>query len=244
MSQAQARAWWADVEHLRDAAERRIAARERRVAEREGATRSSLLRDEVLSDDWQSAAARHFDEVAGPTPRERRGLIALAPPEPEEFEGYAERDEPALQPPEAPPTAVPSRRFPRRDEPRFVRRSEARGRRGEPRRAAPGAVDHAAGALARRPAHPETDEHRRTRAHAGAPASLRRTVEIRGQVTPPRTATARALDGDDAIPAVSRPRRPRPRLSDLLVGRPDRLAMWAVLLGVILVIVAAASAHG
>jgi hypothetical protein len=46
MSQAQARSWWADVQHLREAAERRQAAEaERRVAEKRAADRRARFGD-------------------------------------------------------------------------------------------------------------------------------------------------------------------------------------------------------
>jgi hypothetical protein len=54
----------------------------------------------------------------------------------------------------------------------------------------------------------------------------RRTVQIRGQTVPP-------------------PRRRRPpRTATRLSARPDRLALWAVLLGLVLIAMAAAPAHG
>lgn len=66
----------------------------------------------------------------------------------------------------------------------------------------------------------------------GAPS--RRTVTIRGQVAPPRrTATT-----------LTYTRRPPRRTHERLGSRPDRVAMYAFLLGVVLVLVAALSAHG
>jgi len=63
----------------------------------------------------------------------------------------------------------------------------------------------------------------------------RRTVVIRGQVASP--------------PAVDRPgparRRPPRRPSERIAGaRPDRAAMWAVMMGVFLILVAVLTAHG
>jgi uncharacterized membrane protein len=64
--------------------------------------------------------------------------------------------------------------------------------------------------------------------------ATRRTVVIRGQVvdrySPRRTPEQHAR-------AASRARREAAR------SRPDRTAMWAVLLGIVLVLVAAASSH-
>jgi len=68
-----------------------------------------------------------------------------------------------------------------------------------------------------------------------APAP-RRTVVIRGQVAPPLRPTA------ELGPARRRPPR---RASERIVGtRPDRAALWAVMMGVFLIVVAVLSAHG
>jgi len=71
-------------------------------------------------------------------------------------------------------------------------------------------------------------------------AAPRRTVVIRGQVAP------RA--GGTAYPAgTSGPARRRPprRPSERIVGtRPDRAALWAVMMGVFLIVVAVMTAHG
>jgi hypothetical protein len=69
---------------------------------------------------------------------------------------------------------------------------------------------------------------------AAAPA--RRTVTIRGQVTPPRRPSAG--------PSGAYGRRPPRRAHERLGSRPDRVAMYAVLLGVLLVLAATLSAHG
>jgi hypothetical protein len=62
----------------------------------------------------------------------------------------------------------------------------------------------------------------------------RRTITIRGQVAPPRMPTA--------APARRRPpRRPSERIAGT---RPDRAALWAVLMGVFLILVAVMTAHG
>jgi hypothetical protein len=78
---------------------------------------------------------------------------------------------------------------------------------------------------------PRTQDRAATRAvaleHDQPPA--RRTVTIRGQV-------------DDRYGATSR-RRPDVPRHERPGFQPDRVAMWAVLLGVILVLVAATSAH-
>ncbi|HEU4977877.1 MAG TPA: hypothetical protein VFT42_03180 [Solirubrobacteraceae bacterium] len=60
----------------------------------------------------------------------------------------------------------------------------------------------------------------------------RRTVEITG-----RTVGAPALP---RLVEIDR-RRPAPRAIDRVGGRPDRLAMWAVMLGIVLVLAALSS---
>jgi hypothetical protein len=59
MSQAEARSWWADVEHLREAAERRQAAEaERRVAEQRSAERRARAADHETARARSRAATR------------------------------------------------------------------------------------------------------------------------------------------------------------------------------------------
>lgn len=66
-------------------------------------------------------------------------------------------------------------------------------------------------------------------------AAPRRTVVIRGQVAPPPRATATG-------PARRRPPR---RTSERIAGtRPDRAALWAVLMGVFLILIAVLTANG
>ncbi len=55
------------------------------------------------------------------------------------------------------------------------------------------------------------------------PSTPRRTVVIRGQVAPPR--------------------RPRTPARERMGARPDRAALYALLLGLFLILVAVASAH-
>jgi hypothetical protein len=67
-----------------------------------------------------------------------------------------------------------------------------------------------------------------------APPAARRTVVIRGQVAPPpRPYQSTARRG--------RPRRPSERIAGT---RPDRAALWAVMMGVFLIVVAILTAHG
>ncbi|HEX3831985.1 MAG TPA: hypothetical protein VHW04_08440 [Solirubrobacteraceae bacterium] len=70
-------------------------------------------------------------------------------------------------------------------------------------------------------------------ASQGAGVPGRRTVTIRGQA--PERYPARRADGS---------RRPRPERRHERAGfRPDRAALWAFLLGVMLILVAVTSAH-
>jgi hypothetical protein len=106
---------------------------------------------------------------------------------------------------------------------------------------APGHRSHVAPAGAARAAAPAD---RRAAMAALAPvapleaaSAPRRTVQITGRTVPAPHVVP--FDGDDA------PRRRPVRASAALGGpRPDRIAMWAVVLGFVLIAVAAASAHG
>jgi len=170
----EARAWWADVEHVREAIERRRAAEERASA---------------------AAAERHLSVVA-----DRRADDAH--PADERHAGEHRTGD----------------RHPRE-------------RRGGDRRAA-GARTAELRVVERR-----TGERRG--AHRARP---RRTVEITGR-TVPAPAVPRA-SADLAVPYGARGSSRRPSLSplDRLVHRPDRIAMWAVVLGFVLILVAATSA--
>jgi hypothetical protein len=68
--------------------------------------------------------------------------------------------------------------------------------------------------------------------------SMRRTVTITGHpenrfAPPPRP----------RVVEIQR-RRPRPRVAARLGPRPDKLAMWAVLMALFLILVTVASSHG
>lgn len=68
---------------------------------------------------------------------------------------------------------------------------------------------------------------------AGTAIPARRTVEIRGR-TVPAPAVPRTVELDRRRP----PRRPIERVGT----RPDRLAMWALLMGIVLILVAVGTA--
>ena len=71
----------------------------------------------------------------------------------------------------------------------------------------------------------------------GRQPATRRTVVIRGQVAP-------RAGGTDSVSGPARRRPPR-RPSERIAGsRPDRAAMWAVMMGVFLILTAVLTAHG
>jgi len=72
-----------------------------------------------------------------------------------------------------------------------------------------------------------------TSAHAEAAPPVRRTVKIQG----------RGAERHLPLPDATRRRPPR-RAYERAGARPDRLAMWAVILGFLLVFVAVVSGHG
>lgn len=74
------------------------------------------------------------------------------------------------------------------------------------------------------------------RGQATRPSAPRRTVVIRGQVAPPPRVGAAS--------APVRRRRARPAHERIAGTRPDRAALWAVLMGVFLIAVAVLTAHG
>ena len=171
MSQTGSRAWWADVQHLRDAAERTDEARRR-------ADRADL-------------AARR----AG---RERGAVSAPIAP----------------------------RRAPH-DPPPVPRRS------GYDASAAPRRSGSDASAASRRSGSDASAASRRPGSDDPAALNGRRTIEIRGRTVP--------------APAIPRPleldrRRPQRRPVERVGSRPDRLAMWALLMGIMLILVAVTTA--
>jgi hypothetical protein len=84
-----------------------------------------------------------------------------------------------------------------------------------------------------------TDEARRRADQADLAAPTRRTVEIRGR-TVPAPPVPRAVEFDRA---VDFPRRRPARLPIERMGaRPDRMALWALVMGVLLILVAVTTA--
>lgn len=76
-------------------------------------------------------------------------------------------------------------------------------------------------------------EPRRAARGTGTAAADRRTIEIRGR-TVPAPAVPRPIDVDR--------RRPQRRAIERVGARPDRVAMWALLMGLLLILVAIGTA--
>ena len=179
MAHSEARAWWADVQHLRNDYERTDEAR-RRADEADLASR-------------RANRERHHVEA------ELQSLVAEAP---------IERADP---PPPRPDMAFSSRRGQRGD---HLDLSPApRVRQG---------VGPAAGARSARV--------------KGDATPGRVTVEIRGR-TVPAPAVPRSTE-------IDRTRRPPRRPVERVGARPDRVAMWALMMGLLLILVALGTADG
>jgi hypothetical protein len=205
MAQSEARAWWADVQHLRDGYERTDEAR-RRADEADLAARRAIRErrgveaevSSMLSGPRRSSAAPVPRRVSGPDSAGRRGhepeLAAHHAPAPESGPGFAYPADPAsrlaLQPDLAP-------------------------RRG----------GHADARLA--------GEGSGAPRVKGSATPGRRIIEIRGRTVPAPT-VPRPIEPDR--------RRPPRRAIERVGGRPDRVAMWALLMGLLLILVAIGTA--
>ena len=93
-------------------------------------------------------------------------------------------------------------------------------------------------AFARTPSWAEEDDERLLPKGANRIENGRRTIEIRGQVDRIAGITAPAETG---VATRSGRRRPMRSPAERLAGRPDRVAMWAFLLGILLILIAALS---
>jgi hypothetical protein len=96
-------------------------------------------------------------------------------------------------------------------------------------------------AFARTPSWADEDDERLLPKGANRIENGRRTIEIRGQVDRVHGFTAPA---DTTAATRSGRRRPVRRPSERLAGRPDRLALWAFLLGLLLIAIAAFTSPG
>jgi hypothetical protein len=91
-------------------------------------------------------------------------------------------------------------------------------------------------AFASTPSWAEEDDERLLPKGANRIENGRRTIEIRGQVDRIVGIPAPAETG---VATRSGRRRPARRPAERLAGRPDRVAMWAFLLGILLILIAA-----
>jgi len=187
MSQTGSSAWWADVQYLRDAAERTDEARRRADRAELAARRASRDRRRVDAE-TAPVAPRRRREPDMPPPRRRDHADAVL-----RHDGYDDTD--------------------------AVLRH--------------GGYDDT-DAFLRHDGHDDTDAVLRHGGHgaAAAPAG-RRTIEIRGR-TVPAPAVPRTIDVDR--------RRPPRRAVDRVGPRPDRLALWALVMGLVLILVAVTTA--
>ena len=273
MSEAHARAWWEDVQHLREAAEQRIAERER--AQRDGRLRARADR----SPSAVTGSATALTSSSGP-----RATPSLP------VTGSPAAITSSSAPPAAPPAALAGSaavaatatalaielepdfdpgtewdRGVRRD--RFERdgdvtrrgpRRQSRFERDEdfapePRPGRTWRFDRAAVERERPSRREELSRLAREQARFGGAARppgdagttpSRRTIEIRGQVARRSVIAAVPDPVDPALAPVRRRSRPGPSAAERFAARPDRVAQWAFLLGLFLIFVAAVSAHG
>jgi hypothetical protein len=221
------RAWWDDVQYLREPLERKREKEARRglrldaraaaraVAERHAPVPvADADLDSVYELDAMPRSRRFERSEPEDAPRARR--FERSEPEPEDALRARRFEQPEPEPEDAPRGRRFERSAPEADGvPRTRRFERSAGRRGRAARA-----DHGSAAPA-----PE--------AHAPLPApSRRRTIEITG-----RTVGAPTLP---RLVQIDR-RRPARRAAERVGARPDRLALWAVVLGFFLIFVAVTS---
>jgi hypothetical protein len=225
MPHSEAQAWWADVQHVRESIERRRAGAadpsapldasdERRFARR--ATDSLPVLDDL---EWSSSlserSGRRFEHASDHAGASRTSRRG---------ERGANRHS-------------DGRPFDRDDDPFDFDAERAALETSRPaadRRAAERPSRDSAGAAAPGPTEYTPEPEQTPAAGAVALAPSRRTVQITG-----RTVAAPSLP---RLVEVER-RRPARRPAERVGPRPDRVALWAVLLGFFLILVAATSSH-
>lgn len=221
MPHSEAQAWWADVQHVRESIERRRAGAADPSAPLDASDDRRFMRSAteslpVLDDlDWSSSL----------TERSRRRF--------EHASDHTGETRTSRRGERGADRHRDGRPFDRDDDPfdfdaeRAALETSRRDRRtdGRPRR------DRAEAAA---PAPVEDPPEQPPAAGAIALAPPRRTVQITG-----RTVAAPSLP---RLVEVER-RRPARRPAERVGPRPDRVALWAVLLGFFLILVAATSSH-
>ena len=268
MSEAHARAWWEDVQHLREAAEQRIAERER--AQREGRLRPRADRSPSAVTSSPAAATSSSARRAASSARVAASPVAIAHSRsaaagsPKAVAASAATAaatatatalaidlEPELDPELGIYTGISI----------FQERSANvdLSITGQGGMSITGTFYVAGGAIKITGSDTsaldvigsqyisrtlQTGGNGKYTVDWKAPATARRTIEIRGQVAQ-RPAIAAVPDPVDPALAVARRRsRPGPSPAERFAARPDRVAQWAFLLGLFLIFVAAVSAHG
>jgi hypothetical protein len=210
MPQPETRAWWSDVQHLRDSIERKREDEARRGLRLDARSAARAVADR--DGDRTLGEPAVFDhDVADPTVGERPlGDVRVQDaPLPDDLDWVTR----------------PQRRFARSAPDPGGRFARPARERGEPQRGDEAPQRH------ERPRQPHD------RAPEDAPRALeasshRRTVEITG-----RTVGAPTLP---RLVQIDR-RRPARRPVERVGPRPDRLALWAVVLGFFLILVAVTS---
>ena len=227
MSETAARPWWADVEHLRPTEEEKPLA----VASTSRPRTGRFARETV------EAASTGTGAVA--TLERPDASHFPAPPAPLAPSGDEAATTPARRRRAAAAIADEARSRRAAEEPAPRRRADHAAHAADeprPRRAAAAVADEAR-ARARRE---RAEEDLRPRGAAFAEyRDGRRTVAIKGQVD-----RATAPVPSSYTPREPGQRRPRKSAVERLGSSPDRIAMWAVMLGLLLILVAALSTPG
>ncbi|MEA2318812.1 MAG: hypothetical protein QOD44_3001 [Solirubrobacteraceae bacterium] len=216
MPHSEARAWWADVEHVRESIERRRADSAARPLHPRTGSADRAARPAPLSWEGESvkgAAPGTHDDVRGlaHTDAAARPSASASAAARRRTGGQADADRAAAR-----------GRGPHTD----AERQRVRSRRATGEHAGPGADR-------RRGVDPLVAPDRAARP-SGRHTGPRRTVQITG-----RPASASSVT---RLVEVER-RRPARGPAERFGTRPDRVALWAVLLAFFLILVAATSSH-
>ena len=202
MPQSEARAWWAEVQHVREAIERR----------RRDAAAATLDRGDAppaAEPGEDTPAGRRGEFRTGRFDRER---VEPAPPDGPRRTGRFDRGGAEPPPAERPLSGGASRD------------SEPRGAAPADRVPRPGSLD------------PALD-----RVGTASSRTTRRTVQITGRTVPAPALVPAQDRGRSRSTGGARRRGAGRRPVARVAHRPDRIALWAVLLGFFLLLVAAVS---
>jgi hypothetical protein len=186
MPHSEARAWWADVQHLRDGYERTDEARRRADEADLASRRATRERGHVAAEVTRASTAE------------------------------AGTEHPAAAPPDVEPTFA-------------SRRARTDG-----------------GLDPRRGRHVDMSPAPRVRQGIAPPSGARAATRVKGDATPGRVTVeirGRTVPAP-ALPRVAEVERRRPprRAIERVGARPDRMAMWALMMGLLLILVAIGTA--